>query len=144
MVATTPRLQCIIVTPEAKIADEKAFNVILPAHDGLLGVMPGHAPLLCKLGMGLLKYHDEMMEEQVCFIEGGFAQVRENEVMILTSRTVSKGEIATSDAEHQLREAEAMSMSTLAEVEDRACAIQRAKYLITLSKIPPLSSRFES
>jgi F-type H+-transporting ATPase subunit epsilon len=142
MVVTTPNLKCVIVTPDAKVASENVYEIVLPAHDGLLGILPGHAPLLCKLGTGLLRYHNDMMEEKVFFIDGGFAHVREDEVMILTSRTVAKGGIATADAERQLRVAETMSMATLAEVEERARAIQRAKSLIALSRMPAGPVRF--
>ncbi|OQA01204.1 MAG: ATP synthase epsilon chain [Planctomycetes bacterium ADurb.Bin412] len=136
MVAVNPNLTCTLVTPEAKIADEKAFDVVLPAHDGLLGILSGHAPLLCKLGQGLLRYHDELMGEKVYYIEGGFAHVHENKVLILARRVVARGELSTAEAEHQLRQAEAMAQSTAKERELRSQAIQRAKHLIALSQLP--------
>jgi len=124
------------MTPEAKIVDEKAFDVVLPAHDGLLGILPQHAPLLCKLGQGFLRYHDELMGEKVYYIEGGFVHVHENKVLILARRAVARGEVSTAEAEHQLRQAEAMALSTAKEMEARMQAIQRAKHLIALSRLP--------
>lgn len=136
MVAVTPNLTCTLVTPEAKIADEKAFDVVLPAHDGLLGILPGHAPLLCKLGQGLLRYHDELMGEKVYYMEGGFAHVHENKVLILARRVVARGEVSTSEAEHQLRQAAAMPTSNLKEIQARAQAMARAKHLLVLASLP--------
>ena len=41
--------QCIIVTPEQQVLDESVTQAIIPAHDGLLGILTDRAPLLAKL-----------------------------------------------------------------------------------------------
>jgi F-type H+-transporting ATPase subunit epsilon len=136
MVAAVPNITFTLVTPEAKVAEEKVFDVILPTHDGFVGILPNHAPLLSKLGQGILRYHDELMGEKNYYIEGGFVQVRENKVMILTRQAVARGEVSTAEAEHQLRQAEAMSAATTKEMAARFQAVQRAKHLIALSQLP--------
>ena len=73
--AEIPILRCIVITPETQAVDAEAKDVMLPAHDGLLGVLPGHAPFLCKLGMGLLRYRDMKSQEHAVFIENGFGHV---------------------------------------------------------------------
>src|SRR3954471_15209303 len=47
--------QCTIVTPEQQLLDESARQAIIPAHDGLIGVLTDRAPLLVKLGVGKLE-----------------------------------------------------------------------------------------
>ena len=37
--------QCTVVTPEQQILDETVTQVILPAHDGQMGILTGRAPL---------------------------------------------------------------------------------------------------
>ena len=44
--------QCVIVTPEQQALDESVTQAILPAHDGLIGILTDRAPLLVKLGLG--------------------------------------------------------------------------------------------
>ena len=131
--ADTKVLRCIVITPETQALDAEATDVILPAHDGLLGVLSGHAPFLCKLGTGLLRYRDMQNREHTVFIENGFGHVRDNEVSILTTNAITKEDIDTSAAEAKLQEARAMPTSSIEEVQARNEAIQRAQYLQQLA-----------
>ena len=45
-------LHCVVVTPERAVVDETADFVVLPMLDGELGVLPGRAPLIGRLGFG--------------------------------------------------------------------------------------------
>ena len=103
--AEAKTLHCVVITPERQAVDAEAQDVMLPAHDGLLGILPGHARFLFKLGTGLLRYRDAQNREHVVFIERGFGHVRDNEVSILTTNAITKEDIDTSAAEAQLREA---------------------------------------
>ena len=78
-------LQCVIVTPEKAILDEKADFIVLPMIDGELGVLPGHTPLVGRIGKGELRLKQGTVVKKLN-IEGGFAQVRENVITVLTSR----------------------------------------------------------
>ena len=49
------RIQCVVVTPERTWLDELVNSVVLPAYDGELGVLPGHTPLIARLGYGELR-----------------------------------------------------------------------------------------
>ena len=48
-------MQCIVVTPEATVLDEPADFVALPLYDGEIGIAPGHAPTLGRLGYGEMR-----------------------------------------------------------------------------------------
>lgn len=78
-------LQCVIVTPEKAVLDEKADFVVLPLIDGELGVLAGHTPLVGRIGKGELRLKSGS-ETKKFSIEGGFAQVRSNVITVLTSR----------------------------------------------------------
>ncbi|MCX6634616.1 MAG: F0F1 ATP synthase subunit epsilon, partial [Acidobacteria bacterium] len=78
------KFQLEIATPERLLIREQVSEAQVPAANGYLGVLPGHAPLLCKLGVGLLRFHDASLAERRLFIEGGFGHVRDNEVTILS------------------------------------------------------------
>ena len=132
--ATTP-LRCVVVTPEAQVTDaEEVAEVILPAHDGLMGVLPGHAPMLCNLGAGLLRYRDEGGGEQVLFIDGGFGHIHQNEVTILTRQAIAKPDVNLDDVREELTRAEALPITSLPQRQTRTAAIHRAKQLIALAE----------
>jgi F-type H+-transporting ATPase subunit epsilon len=78
-------LQCVVVTPERAVLDEAADFVAVPMFDGELGVLPGRAPLIGRLGHGELRLR-RGMEVRRFFVDGGFVQVRANTVTVLTSR----------------------------------------------------------
>lgn len=133
--AETTILRCIVITPDTQAVDTEATDVVLPAHDGLLGVLPGHAPFLCKLGTGLLRYRDRQNRKHAVFLEKGFGQVRGNEVSILTPNAITEDDIDAAEAREQLLQAQAMSTTTIEEVQVRSEAIQRAKYLQQLTSV---------
>lgn len=128
-------LRCIIVTPQNPVIDTEVVDVVFPAHDGLLGILPGHTPMLCNLGVGLLQYHDADEKKHYCMIEGGFGHVHDDVITILTNDAAAQGEITTAQAEEELLLAKTLPTHTQEEAEARAVALKRAQCLITLSKI---------
>jgi F-type H+-transporting ATPase subunit epsilon len=104
--ATAPgrQVQCVVVTPEQAVLDEAVDFVALPMYDGELGVLPGRAPLIGRLGPGELRTRRGTQTHRY-FVDGGFAQVRADVVTVLTPRAVPAGEINLKDAEHILEEA---------------------------------------
>ena len=49
------RVEFVVVTPERTLFDELVEFVALPLYDGELGVLPGHTPLIGRLGYGELR-----------------------------------------------------------------------------------------
>jgi F-type H+-transporting ATPase subunit epsilon len=83
--ATSHSLECIIVTPERAVLDERTDFVALPLFDGELGVLPGRAPLIGRLGYGELRI-GQGQSARLFYVDGGFVQVRNNVVTVLTSQ----------------------------------------------------------
>ena len=54
MDSSSRTVQCVVVTPERAVLDEAVDFVALPMYDGELGVLPGRAPLIGRLGFGEL------------------------------------------------------------------------------------------
>jgi F-type H+-transporting ATPase subunit epsilon len=97
-------LHCVLVTPErAVMADEVDF-VALPMFDGELGVLPGRAPLIGRLGPGELRVRQGETTRR-CFVDGGFAQVRGDVVTVLTPRALKVEEIDVGAARAALESA---------------------------------------
>lgn len=90
--STVRLLQCIVVTPERAVLDEAADFIALPLYDGELGVLPGRAPLIGKLGFGELRTV-KGREVHRYYVDGGFVQIRNNVVTVLTSKAMTAEEI---------------------------------------------------
>lgn len=81
-------LLCSVVTPEEAVLETTALFVALPLYDGEIGIAPRHSPLIGRLGYGELRVVDQNQTKRF-YIDGGFVQVVDNRVAILTSRAVS-------------------------------------------------------
>lgn len=99
------QLQCVVVTPERAVFDEPADFVALPMYDGELGVAPGRAPLIGRLGTGELRTRQAGVTKRY-FVDGGFAQVRNNVVTVLTERALKAEEISPEAALAALQKAQ--------------------------------------
>src|SRR6516165_10499115 len=97
-------LTCVVVTPEKAVLDEKADFVAVPMFDGELGVLPGRAPLIGRLGYGELRIRRGTQTRRF-FVDGGFVQVRANTVTVLTSRAQRAEDIDSNAVTQTLRAA---------------------------------------
>src|SRR5262245_39338490 len=91
------RLRCVVVTPERTSLDEVVGFVALPLYDGELGILPGRSPLIGRLGYGELRTVTDGVTRRY-FVDGGFAQVRDDVISVLTSRAIPAAQIDTDAA----------------------------------------------
>lgn len=104
----TRQIRCLVVTPERTVVDVTTSFVAFPAYDGEVGVLPGRAPLIARLGSGELRLGSSDHgrsgggKEVRYFVDGGFAQVSNDVVTLLTARAISKGELDAPQLEAQL------------------------------------------
>jgi F-type H+-transporting ATPase subunit epsilon len=124
-------LQCVVVTPEKAVLDERVDFVALPMFDGELGVLPGRAPLIGRLGYGELRTTTGARTERY-YVDGGFAQVRGHVVTVLTPWAVKAQELTVSAATQAL-EAALLPGKTPAEQEKQLKAQQRARAQLRLA-----------
>lgn len=75
---------CDIVTPDREVFQETVNGVILPAHDGQIGVLTNRAPLLVRLGSGPLTAHLPGGSDRTFTVRGGVAQMKDNKLTVLT------------------------------------------------------------
>jgi F-type H+-transporting ATPase subunit epsilon len=120
------RLQCVVVTPERTLFDAVVHFVALPLYDGEIGILPGRSPLIGRLGYGELRTKTDGNTQRY-FVDGGFAQVRDDVVTILTNRAVPAAQIDTEQAVHELEVAQARRASTEYEQAEKAKAVARAR-----------------
>ena len=78
-------LHVSVITPEATIYEGEADQVVAPAHNGSLGILRGHAPLMALLGTGTLRI-ERGGKSTSYTVSGGFLQVVDNTVTVLSER----------------------------------------------------------
>ena len=122
-----PELNCIVVTPEATALEQPAEFVALPLYDGEIGIAPGHSPMIGRLGFGEMRLKGKGGTQRF-HVDGGFVQVADNVVSVLTSRAVPADKLDSETAKSQLEEARGRASNTpeLMEIRDRAVSQARA------------------
>jgi F-type H+-transporting ATPase subunit epsilon len=120
------RLQCVVVTPERTLFDELVDFVALPLYDGELGILPGRTPLIGRLGYGELRIRDAGSTRRY-FVDGGFAEVRDDIVTVLTNRAIPAPQVDTAAAARELEQAQARRSTNDFEQVEKAKAIARAR-----------------
>jgi len=125
-------VHCIVVTPERTELDAQCESLKLPMYDGELGILPGRAPMVGRLGFGLLKLQSAT-GEQSWFVDGGFVQVTRDGVYVLTNRLLKPEQIDRKSAEEELQKATEMVANTpqTRSVKERALAQARGKLRIS-------------
>ena len=81
-----------VVTPDRKVLSTEAFECIVPGTEGSFGVLPDHAPLLTRLGIGELSYRDASGWHYLSAAEGT-VEVLPNRVTVIASLCESATEI---------------------------------------------------
>jgi len=84
-------LKVSVISPEALLFEGEASALVAPAYDGEVGILENHAPMMTLLGNGVLRLAggggDAGRGDARRFnIEGGFLQVVDNNVRIVTER----------------------------------------------------------
>jgi F-type H+-transporting ATPase subunit epsilon len=78
-------LHVSVISPEASLFEGDATSVVAPAFDGELGILTDHAPMVTLLGKGELRVDGGGGARRFA-IEGGFLQVVDNQVRVVTER----------------------------------------------------------
>jgi len=95
-----------IATPQRLLAREKAIRAQIPALDGYIGVLPDHAPLLSELGIGAMTYTTQGEHFYSLAVRGGFLEIHNNVVRVLTDFAEKAQEIDVPQAERDLKKAQ--------------------------------------
>ncbi|MCC7192849.1 MAG: F0F1 ATP synthase subunit epsilon [Phycisphaeraceae bacterium] len=125
--------RCSLVTPERQLFDEEVVYASIPAWDGQLGLMHQRAPLLAKLGSGPLRLDLAQGGSKWFFVGGGYAQMKDNNLSLVTGEARHTEEIVRAEAEAALKEAEARIARSDDEVARKESEIRRARGLIEVS-----------
>ena len=100
-------MQFKIITPMRTALEAEVTSIHLPATTGEMEVLPGHASLITSVANGELSYTCPGQAPQSLFVGGGFLQVDNDDVLLLTDTALTVDEIDTSSVEKALERAQA-------------------------------------
>jgi len=105
--STKRLLHCVIVTPEKTVLDLQAASIMLPLDDGSRGIAVGHAPFIGRLGTGEVRMSgvaggNSSQTSLRTFVEGGFVEVGQDTVTIITQQAVDTTTLDAADAQREL------------------------------------------
>jgi F-type H+-transporting ATPase subunit epsilon len=123
---TDKKLQCVVVTPEKTVLDQLVDFTAVPLYDGELGILPGRAPLVARLGYGELRTRVGPTETRY-YIDGGFLQVDNDVVSVLTPRAIPAAGIDPTAARQALDRANTEVPKTPEGFEAKTISITRAR-----------------
>lgn len=127
-------MQLVLVTPETTLLDTPVAALRFPLFDGQIGIMPGRAPLVGRLGYGELRITLPGGGVDSYYIDGGFCQVRGPVVSILTNRAIPAGQIKASEAEALLEQASSRVATTDLDFAQKERDQLRARRMIAIAR----------
>ena len=81
-------LHVAVISPEQTLFSGEADSVVAPAHDGEVGILTGHAPMMALLGKGTLRLSSGGGERRF-EVTGGFLQVVDDQVRVVTEQATA-------------------------------------------------------
>jgi len=109
--------QLELVSPEKLLLSRAVDMVIIPAVEGEMGVLPGHAPMIVALAGGIISVRDQGRETERLFVRGGFADIGSELVTILADDATPVSELSKAEAERQVGIAETDYLAATAATE---------------------------
>ena len=82
-------LKVSVISPERVLFEGEAASVVAPAFDGEVGILTDHAPMMTLLGRGSLRIAAGSGTASRFEIEGGFLQVVDNNVRVVTEKATA-------------------------------------------------------
>jgi F-type H+-transporting ATPase subunit epsilon len=127
--------QLEIVTPSKLLVKDTAEEAQIPGVSGYLGILPGHAPLITELAVGVITYKASGATHTLS-VAWGFAEVLPDKVTILAEAAERPQEIDVPRAQEAKNRAEKLLQSNNPEVDYIRAedALQRAETRLTVAK----------
>ena len=108
------KINCSILTPERSVYEGDVDFVVVQAHDGELGFLFNHAPLIAELGVGEIRLRQKSDVEYL-FVEGGLVELRDNKLIVLAENALKRSEIDSKEIESRMKEIEAVDLEQFSE-----------------------------
>ena len=120
-----------VITAERRVVTDEADMVVAPTMEGIIGILPRHAPLLTALAPGVMVLKKNGGPDQQLAISGGFLEVNRNHVLVLADTAERDDEID----EQQAAEAKARAEEALREAAQHPDAAIRSEAARTALRV---------
>ncbi len=130
-------MQLDIVTPDRKVVVGETSDVIVPAKEGEMEVLPGHAPVLALLGTGVLSFVHQGKTTRL-MVSGGFFEVDNDRVTLMCEAAALVEDITrdTESATLKAAEQKLLALGAVASDDDaflrHQAEVERATAKLTL------------
>lgn len=99
--------QIEIVSPDRLLLSQPVDMAVIPAAEGDMGVLPGHAPMIVLLRGGTIVLHEGGKPTARLFVSGGFAEVTSERCTVLADEAIPVADVSRAKADARLAAAEA-------------------------------------
>lgn len=128
-----------IVTPERTVLSESVTSVRVPASNGSMGILAGHAPMLAEIGVGECVVHMATGAEETLAVSGGFVEVSRERVTVLADTAEFASEIDVTRAEAAITRAREMLTNVSgggsgADVEEANATLRKAQARLRIAR----------
>jgi len=96
-----------IVSPDRLLLSQPVDMAVIPAAEGEMGVLPGHAPMIVLLQGGTITLHEGGRATSRLYVSGGFAEITAERCTVLADEAIPVAEVSRKTAEARLSEADA-------------------------------------
>ena len=127
-------MHCIVVTPDKTVVEQEANFVAFPLYDGEYGVLKGHTPMVGRLGAGELRIKTPDGTTESYFVDGGFVEVLDDEISLLTTRAYPISEIDPVEVRQEIDEILSTPATTLEHAKLREETIAACRTQLRLVK----------
>jgi len=106
--------QLEFVSPEKLLLSRPVEMALIPAAEGEMGILPGHAPMIVALRGGVITVREGGQDTEKLFVAAGFAEITPGRVTILAEEATPVAQLSRADAEARIADCE----KALAEAQD--------------------------
>jgi F-type H+-transporting ATPase subunit epsilon len=111
-----------LVSPEKLLLSKAVDMVTVPGTEGYMGVMAGHASLVCTLRAGMIDMNDNGQDTRF-FIRGGFAEINATKITVLAEEAIPMSEMDLAQLDQRIVDAQEDEIAAKTDA-DRARAAQ--------------------
>ena len=117
-----------IVSPEKLLLSRPVDMVVIPASEGDMGVLEGHAPMMVMLRGGVVSLYEGERVTDSFFVDGGFAEVTGERCTVLAGEALLISELERTEAEKRIADAEAaIAQVDIADAVEEELALERVQ-----------------
>ncbi len=110
-------LEFELVSPEKLVLSAPVEMVVVPGEEGDFGVLPGHAPMMSTIRMGVIATYEGGNIDKRIFVAGGFAEVTQERCTVLAEEAVALDAIDRTEADARVTDARQAMTSAIDDAE---------------------------